>query len=72
MEELTPPIPSLADAPGSGIRPGERCSLTVLPFSPRGSSGAPLTGAWFSQHVDKGDIGEDDIGIRHGLYSLVS
>lgn len=37
--------------------------------SPRAQrlSASSLTGAWLSQQLDNGDIGEDDVAFRHGL-----
>lgn len=67
MEETAPPVSSLADARGREIRSGERCSLTPFPFPPRGSSGASLTLAWWSQQLENGEIGDDDVAFRHGF-----
>lgn len=42
-----------------------------LPLPP-GSCGPSLTRAWLSQQVDNGDIGENDVAVRHGFLQFRS
>lgn len=55
---------------GGGSHPASAVPhLPSPPPSPllAGSSASSLTPAWLSQQLDHGDIGEDDVALRHGL-----
>lgn len=68
--QSAPPAPLLRTLSEGGSDPA---SAVPPPPSPppspllAGSPASSLTGAWLSQQLDHGDIGEDDVALRHGL-----
>lgn len=67
-EHICPSLRTLYEGgsdPAGAVPPSP--SRPYLPLLRLTGSSSPLTGAWLSQQLDHGDIGEDDVALPHGL-----